>query len=110
MTEAPAATSISAEPTSAVEQEWEETLAADATSVSPEEETLAAPTEEPESEAEESALEEANNTNERLLTKDTAQNPGKLLPWLIGAAALLIIAVGIYFGSRKNRAITEEDK
>lgn len=82
----------------------------DPTRVSPAEETLAALTEQPNPEVEEGASVKANNTDERLLEKDTAQSPGKLLPWLIGAAALLIIAVGIYFGSRKNRAISEEDK
>lgn len=109
-TDAPAATSISAEPASAVEQEGEETPVVDPTRVSPAEETLAALTEQPNPEVEEGASVKANNTDERLLEKDTAQSPGKLLPWLIGAAALLIIAVGIYFGSRKNRAISEEDK
>lgn len=109
-TEAPAATVTRAEPTTALEPEVEETTAAEATIASLTEETLAAPAEQPNAEAEESVLDEANNSDERLLAKDTAQSPGKLLPWLIGAAVLLIIAVGVYFSSRKNRAISEEDK
>ena len=109
-TEVPATTSISAEPTSVVKQEGEETLVVDPTRASPMDEALAGPTSQPNPEAEESALEEANDTEERLLEKETAQSPGKLLPWLIGAAALLIIAVGIYFGSWKNREISDENK
>jgi hypothetical protein len=93
-----------------VKQEGEETLVVDPTSASPVDEDLAAPTEQLNPESEESALVEANDTEERLLEKDTAQSPGKLLPWLIGAAALLIIAVGIYFGSWKNREISDENK
>lgn len=104
------ATAASAEPTSVVEPEGQETPVVDPTSGSPAEGPIAAPTEQPNPEAEKSASVEANNTDERLLEKDNAQGSGKLLHWLIGAAALLTIAVGIYFGSRKNREISYENK
>lgn len=100
----------SAEPDSAVDPEGEETIAADATGASLTEEILVAAPEMHTPEAEESVLDEANNTYERLLTKNSAQGPGKLLPWLIGSSVLLIIAVGIYFGYRKNRATSDENK
>jgi len=104
-TEAPAATATSAQSSTA-------TLVptAEPTGASPAQDTLAAPLQEPNTEAEGDGSEEINNTEGRILTKDNPQGFRNLLPWLIGATVLLIIAGGIYFGKRKNKAISEEDK
>gem|GEM_PF-1620132 len=104
------ATQASAEPASTLESEGEEPPAAEPTGASPAQNTLAAPVQQPNTEAEGDGSEEKNNTEGRILTKDSPQGFSNLLAWLIGAAVLLIIAVGIYFGKRKNRTISEEDK
>lgn len=53
---------------------------------------------------------EAVGTEGRELAKDSAFSFGKLLPWLIGAVVLLIIAAGVYLRTRKAKPISEEDK
>lgn len=53
---------------------------------------------------------EAVGTEGRELAKDSVFSFGKLLPWLIGAIVLLIIAAGVYLRTRKNKPISEEGK
>lgn len=104
------ATQASAEPASTLESEGEEPPAAEPTGANPAQDTMAAPVQQPNTEAEGDGLGKVNDTEGRILTKDSPQGFSNLLAWLIGAAVLLIIAVGIYFGKRKNKTISEEDK
>lgn len=91
------ATAAIAESTSVVEPGEEETQAVELTGVSEAADAPPAPTD--------------DRLNEgRQLEKESALSFGDVLPWLIAAAVVVVIAGGIYFARRKSRAISEEDK
>ena len=100
----------SAQPTSASQVEVGETPAAEPTGMNPELETQPAVIEQLGVDAEASGIDNNGSSEGRILTKDSPQSLGKVLPWLLGAVGFLIISAGIYLIIRKTRVIKEEDR